>query len=201
MKFQVLSAATLVASAAAAPSLRVRQTNSTVPDGTPFNLVSIRSGSDLQYAAFSASNGGLALNAKEQGATCANGESQEYATFVLNQGELSLYTPANVTQTLYTDRSGMGQGVLQYSTQPGGYLPGRNSETKGWVVDQYGDLTFDGASLIACPSRLGGGYSVWVSAGTATPGYNQNCTGIAARTSVSTEPKACTYSFTPATII
>lgn len=199
MKFQILSSAALIASAAAAPSLRVRQTNSTVADGTPFNLVSIRSGSNLQYASFSAVQGGLALNAKEQGATCANGAEQDYATFVLNQGELSLYTPANVTQKLYTDRSGMGQGVLQYSTQPGGYLPGRNSETKGWVVDQYGDLTFDGASLIACPSSVAGAYSVWVSAGTATPGYNQNCTGIAARTSVATEPNACTYTFTPAT--
>ncbi|KAL1869619.1 hypothetical protein Daus18300_005473 [Diaporthe australafricana] len=197
MKFQVLAAATMVASATAAPRMHARQSNGTVPDGTPFSMLSIRSGSDLQYATFSASQGGLALNAgAEQGATCANGE-QEYATFVLNQGELSLYTPANVTQTLYTDRSGMGQGVLQYSTQPGGYLPGRNSETKGWVVDQYGDLTFDGASLIACPN--GDSYSVWVSAGVANPGGSSNCTGIAVRTSVATEPNACTYTFTPAT--
>ncbi|KAH8767442.1 hypothetical protein F5883DRAFT_555026 [Diaporthe sp. PMI_573] len=198
MKFQVLSAATLVASAAAAPSLRMRQTNSTVPDGTPFNMLSIRSGSDLQYASFAAVQGGLALHVEEQGATCSNGAEQEYATFVLNQGELSLYTPANLTQTLYTDRSGMGQGVLQYSTQPGGYLPGRNSETKGWVVDQYGDLTFAGASLIACPSSIDGAYSVWVSAGVTSPGGNSNCTGIAVRTSVATEPVACTYTFTPA---
>lgn len=199
MKFQILSSAALIASAAAAPSLRVRQTNSTVPDGTPFTLVSIRSGSNLQYASFSAVRGGLALNAQEQGATCANGAEQNFATFVLNQGEMSLYTPANVTQKLYTDRSGMGQGVLQYSTQPGGYLPSRNSETKGWVVDQYGDLTFDGASLIACPSSIAGAYSVWVGTGTATPGYNQNCTGIAARTFVATEPLACTYTFTALT--
>lgn len=198
MKFQVLSAATLVASAAAAPSLRVRQSNGTVPDGTPFNMLSIRSGSDLQYASFAAVQGGLALNVKEQGATCSNGADQEYATFFLQDGELSLYTPGNVTQKLYTDRSGMGQGVLQYSTQPGGYLPGRNSETKGWVVDQYGDITFDGASLLACPSSVAGAYSVWVSAGVANPA-GQNCTGIAVRTSVATEPVACTYTFTPAT--
>lgn len=197
MKFQVLAAATLVASATAAPRMHARQSNGTVPDGTPFSLLSIRSGSDLQYATFSASQDGLALNAATQGATCQSGE-QEYATFVLNQGELSLYTPANVTQTLYTDRSGMGQGVLQYSTQPGGYLPGRNSETKGWVVDQYGDLTFDGDSLIACP-RVDSSYSVWVSTGVASPGGNSNCTGIAVRTSVATEPNACTYTFTPAT--
>ncbi|KAJ0116647.1 hypothetical protein N8I77_002958 [Diaporthe amygdali] len=197
MKFQVLSAATMVASAAAFPALHARQ-NGTVPDGTPFSLVSIRSGSDLQYASFSAVQGGLALNVEEQGATCEKGE-QNYATFVLNQGELSLYTPANVTQTLYTDRSGMGQGVLQYSTQPGGYLPGRNSETKGWTVDQYGDLTFDGASLIACPTDVGSAYSVWVSAGVTNPGGNTDCVGVAVRTSVSTDPNACTYTYTPAT--
>ncbi|KAK7702570.1 hypothetical protein SLS64_009533 [Diaporthe eres] len=196
MKFQVLSAAAIVASASAAPSLVARQ-NGTIPDGTPFNLVSIRSGSNLQYASFSAVQGGLALNAPEQGADCLKGE-QNYATFSLSQGELLLYTPGTVEQKLYTDRSGMGQGVLQYSTQPGGYLPGRNSETKGWVLDQYNDLTFDGASLVACPSSVAGAYSVWVSTGTATPGYNQNCTGIAARATVATEPNACTYTFTAA---
>lgn len=195
MKFQILSAASIVASAAAAPSLVARQ-NGTIPDGTPFNLVSIRSGSNLQYASFSAVRGGLALNAPEEGADCVDGE-QNYATFSLSQGELLLYTPGDVQQKLYTDRSGMGQGVLQYSTQPGGYLPGRNSETKGWQLDQYGDLTFDGASLLACPSSIAGASSVWISTGAASPGGNSNCTGIAARATVATEPVACTYSFTP----
>lgn len=195
MKFQVLTSAAMVASAAAAPSLVVRQ-NGTIPDGTPFNLVSVRSGSDLQYASFSAVQGGLALNVEEQGADCLNGE-QNYATFSLSQGELLLYTPDTVEQKLYTDRSGMGQGVLQYSTQPGGYLPGRNSETKGWTLDQYGDLTFDGASLLACPSSTEGAYSVWVDADVTAPGGQGGCVGIAARATVATELNACTYTYTP----
>lgn len=198
MKFQVATAA-LAATAAAAPNMRVvRQNNGTVPDGTPFNMVSIRSGSNLQYASFSAVEGGLALNVKEQGATCLNGPDQEYATFFLSQGELNLYTPGNVTQKLWTDRSGMGQGVLQYSTSPGGEGPVRNAETKGWVVDQYGDLTFDGASLLACPSSISGAYSIWVSAGVTAPAGNSNCTGIAVRTSIANEPVACTYTYRPA---
>ncbi|KAG8158080.1 hypothetical protein KVR01_011841 [Diaporthe batatas] len=198
MKFQIATAA-LAATAAAAPNLRViRQNNGTVPDGTPFNMVSIRSGSNLQYASFSAEQGGLGLNVKEQGATCSNGAEREYATFFLSQGELNLYTPGNVTQKLYVDRSGMGQGVLGYTTSPGGYGPGRNSETKGWVIDQYGDLTFAGAGFLACPS-FDGAYSVWVSAGVAAPGGISNCTGIAVRTTVANEPVACTYSYTPAT--
>lgn len=196
MKFQVLTSAAMVASAAAAPSLVARQ-NGTIPDGTPFNLVSIRSGSDLQYASFSAVQGGLALSVEDQGADCLKGE-QNYATFSLSQGELLLYTPGTVEQKLYTDRSGMGQGVLQYSTQPGGYLPGRNSETKGWTLDQYGDLTFDGVSLLACPSSIEGAYSVWVSAGVTAPGGQDGCVGIAARATVATEPNACTYTYTAA---
>jgi hypothetical protein len=199
MKFQVLAAAALASTAAAAPSLRYRQSNGTVTDGTPFNMVSIRSGSNLQYSPFMAKDGGLVLNAKDQGASCSNGAQQEkYATFFLKDGELNLYTPSNVTQKLFTDRSGMGQGILQYSTQPGGYMPTRNSETKGWAVDQVGDLTFDGAGMLACPSS-GGAYSVWVSTGSVSPGGNSNCTGINVRTAVAPSPVACTYSFRPAT--
>jgi len=201
MKYQILSAAAaLVASAAAAPRLQYRQQNVTIADGTPFALLSIRSGSDLQYGSFSAANGGLLINAPEQGATCEKGD-QGYATFYLNQGELNLYTPANITQKLYTDRSGMGQGVLQYSTSPGGYGPGRNSETKGWAVDRYGDLTFDGASLLACRDGASGPYSVWVSAGVTNPAGYANCTGIAVRTSVIADPNACIYTYTPITPI
>lgn len=200
MKAQFIAASSLIASAAAAPALQARQTNSTtIPDNTPFGLISIRSGSDVHFSTFSASNGGLALNVADQGATCES--ETNTATFFLSNGSLFLYTPSNITQELYTDRSGMGQGVLQYSTQPGGYLPGRNSETTGWVVDSTGDLTFDGSSLIACPrsanTTTDSSWSLWVSAGVTNPGGYSNCLGIGARTVEATEPIACTYSYTP----
>lgn len=193
MKFITL--ASLLSSAAAAPALQYRQTNSTIPDNTPFGLVSIRSGSALQYGSFSAAQNGLAINLENQGATCAS--ETNTATFYLSKGALYLYTPTNVTQQIYTDRSGMGQGVVQYSTTPGGYQAGKNSETTGWELDTVGDLTFKGASLIACPRGNTTTYSVWVDAGVTNPGYNSNCLGIVARAVASTEAVTCTYDYTP----
>lgn len=197
MKFQILAAA-FAASAAAAPSKQARQANSTIGDNEPFSLLSIRSGSSLQYASFSAAQNSLLISLPDQGATCDSADPN-YATFYLSQGALYLSTPSNVTQELYTDRSGMGQGVLQYSTTPGGYQAGRNSETTGWVIDEAGDLTFDGSSFVACPDSIDGSWSVWLSTGVANPAGNVNCTGIGARTVASASPDVCTYSYTSAT--
>lgn len=194
MKFITL--ASLLTSVAAAPALQTRQSNSTaIPDNTPFGLVSIRSGSDLQYGAFSASQNGLAINLDSQGATCDR--ETNTATFYLSEGALFLLTPANITQQVYTDRSGMGQGVTQYSTKPGGYGPGRNAETVGWELDAVGDLTFDGAGIIACPRANTTTYSVWVNAGVANPGFSSNCLGVVARAVPATDPIVCTYNYTP----
>ncbi|ROW02509.1 hypothetical protein VMCG_06001 [Cytospora schulzeri] len=200
MKFQLLTAA-FAASAAAAPSLRIRQTNSTsstIGDNEPFGLVAIRSGSSLQYSSFTAAENSILLDLPSQNATCAS-DTANYATFYLSGGALYLWTPSNVTQELYTDRSGMGQGVLQYSTTPGGYQPGRNSETTGWQIDEAGDLAFDGASFIACPDSIDGAWSIWVSAGVPNPGGNSNCVAVAARAISGAPSGACTYTYTPIT--
>lgn len=195
MQFTILAAATLATAVSAAPANV--GTRAAIADNTPFGLIAIRSGSDIQYSPVNAAKGSLFLQLPAQNATC-EATSDNTATFVLNNGTLSLYTPSTINQTLYTDRSGMGQGVLKYSTAPGGYGPGRNSETQGWVVDDAGDLTFAGSSLLACPNSIDGAYSLWVSAGSTSPAGNSNCTGIAARTSVITTPNACTYTFTAA---
>lgn len=198
MKFQILAAASMVASAAAAPALHTRQTNSTIADNTPFGLMALRSASAVHFAGFSAAKGGLAAGLDNQNATCET--ETNTATFYLSNGALFLYTPSNITQELYTDRSGMGQGVLQYSTSPGGYDATRNSETTGWAVDASGDLTFAGSSLLACTSNVNGTtgpWSIWVSTGVTNPGGYASCLGISARTVEVTEPNACTYSFTP----
>lgn len=192
MKFITL--ASLLTSAAAAPALQQRQSNSTIPDNTPFGLISIRSGSDLQYSSFAAAQGGLAISLGDQGATCESDINT--ATFYLSQGALYLYTPSNVTQQVYTDRSGMGQGVVQYSTTPGGPQPGKNSETTGWELDTTGDLTFKGVDFIACPRGNSSTYSVWVSAGVVNPGGSSNCVGIVARAVPATNPISCTYTYT-----
>ncbi|ROV98493.1 hypothetical protein VPNG_08551 [Cytospora leucostoma] len=204
MKFQIL-AATFAACAAAAPHMQYRQTNGTSTNGTapigdnqPFGLVAIRSGSELQYASFSAAQNGLLLDLPAQNATCSSSPAPNYATFYLSEGALYLQTPSNITQELYTDRSGMGQGVLEYSTTPGGYQAGRNSETTGWAIDESGDLTFDGSSFIACSGSIDNSWSVWVEAGNPNPAGLDNCVGIAARTVTATDNVACTYGYTPA---
>lgn len=198
MKFQILAAA-FAASAAAAPSLRMRQTNGTssIGDNQPFGLVAIHSGSAIQYSSFGAAQNSILVDVPSQNATCTSG-SADFATFSLTNGALYLWTPAETTQELYTDRSGMGQGILQYSTTPGGYLPGKNSETTGWKIDESGDLTFDGDGLIACPNSIDGAWSVWTSAGVANPGGNSDCVGINARAVASNSADTCTYTYTKA---
>lgn len=197
MKFQILAAA-FAASAAAAPSLRTRQTNSTIGDNQPFGLVAIRSGSPIQYTSFSASQNNLFVDLPAQNATCTS-DGVDFATFYLSGGALYLLTPDDITQELYTDLSGMGQGVLQYATTPGGSQPGRNSQTVGWQIDETGDLNFDGSSLLACPGFTDGAWSVWVSAGIDSPAGNTGCLSIAARAIASDAPDACTYTYTPVT--
>ncbi|POS74869.1 cell wall protein PhiA [Diaporthe helianthi] len=202
MKFQVVTAAAaLAATAGATPNMQVRQTgnfpgNNTVPDNTPFTILSIRTESELQYASLSASQDGLFLLAQEQGATCPNGEQQNSATFFLSKGELNLYTPSGVTQKFYTDRTIMGDGILQYRTSPGGRET-QGSESRGWGFDEYGNLDFIGASLVACPSS-NGAYSVWVWTGVANPGGNADCVGVNFRATIINDPVPCTYSYTPA---
>lgn len=198
MKAQILAASSIIACAAAAPAVQARQSNVTIADNTPFGLLALRSASAVHFASFSATEGGLVLKATDQGATCE--AETETAQFYLSAGALYLYTPSNITQEIYTDRSGMGQGVLQYSTTPGGYLQPRNAETVGWALDSVGDLTFDGSSLLACPSSANNTeapWSLWVSTGVSSPGGNTGCLGISSRASVATEPNRCTYTYTP----
>lgn len=202
MKF--LTVAALATSVAAIPTWRTRYSNRTITDNTPFALLAIRSGNELQYSPFSASQGSLVLNdPSAKDAVCATTTTSGAATFYLSNGALYLYTPANITQELYTDRSGMGQGMLQYSTTPGGSLPGRNSETTGWMFDAVNDIVFSSnSSFVACPAALNatsGPYSVWLNTGVTNPGSNLNCVGIAARAVPVAKRNACTYSYTPKT--
>lgn len=195
MQFAIL-AASIIATASAAPSLI--QTRQTIADGKPFGLVVLATGSPVHVSPVAAASNGLALKLAKQGAADCTANT---AYFVLKEGALQLYTPEGITQELYTDRSGMGQGVLQYSTQPGGLLPGKNAETVGWAIDGSGDLTFDGSSFIACPSdpaNTDAEWNLWVAAGVKNPGFSEGCVGVSARAMVGTEAQTCTYSYTKA---
>ncbi|KAM0551735.1 hypothetical protein ACHAPJ_008302 [Fusarium lateritium] len=156
----------------------------------PFELLAV--GCDpIQFAGFNAAKSSLFLELPQQGATCDT-QADSFATFRLTkETELYLYSTENPPQKIYVDRSGMGQGKVGYVT--GAEPPPKNAETKGWKIDESGNLTLDGAGFIACPHSIEGAWSVWVSAGVANPGGNKKCLGFSAQVSEATDPKSCLY--------
>ncbi|KAK6859217.1 hypothetical protein PG995_005070 [Apiospora arundinis] len=155
-----------------------------------FGVLSIASGTPLQYAGWSASQRGLFNHGAAQQASCDKGLAQEFATFQLTDaGELYLYSTSNPRQQVFVDRSGMGQGIIGYTT---GVEPTpRNAERTGFSVED-GHLKFDGNDFQACPGYAEGSYKVWL-AGTTNPGGNSNCTAVAARIQTISEPVGCLY--------
>ncbi|EEU45673.1 hypothetical protein Neosp_004432 [[Neocosmospora] mangrovei] len=157
-----------------------------------FEAMALRSASPIHFSAIQASKSFLSLNLAKQGASCDK-KSDNHAVFNLVGDELYLYKTDNPPQQLYVDRSGMGQGVLGYTTGAQG-IPSK-AERKGWKIDKSGNLNFNGAGFIACPNskKAGGSWSVWVDAGNANPGGNKGCLGFTARTIKTTTPNSCEY--------
>ncbi|KAK2471194.1 hypothetical protein H9L39_17557, partial [Fusarium oxysporum f. sp. albedinis] len=160
-------------------------------------LMALRSGSKVHFAPFSAAHAGLLLNLPDgaQGADCGpgGGYPNNRATFRINdEGELLLNSVGLIQQRFYTDRSGMGQGILQYNN--GTSLP-RNAETKGWKIDKAGNLNFaDTDGFTVCPNGVDGSWNVWIPTGNAHPGNtNVNCTSVHARTVEVENPPSCLY--------
>ncbi|KAF5676147.1 ferric reductase Fre2p [Fusarium heterosporum] len=178
MQFKTLFTASLLSGLAfAAPSEKATKSCEKT-----FDLVALRSASDIHFTRFSASQGGFQLGLPEdkQKAKC-KGDSHGIANFRIKDGELYLYNTGKEQQKVYTDRSGMGQGVLQYSSK--GSIS-KNAESKGWKVTKSGDLVFgkDNASFIACPNGPDKSWNVWVYVGNDRPGYSEKeCLGFTAR--------------------
>ncbi|WYZ38512.1 hypothetical protein EsH8_III_000426 [Colletotrichum jinshuiense] len=184
-------------SGAAVPNVYGRQangtTNGTAPglaDGATFQLMALRSASPVHFSRFQAAKSSIFLQLPSQNATC-DAEDTGAATFYLKDGGLYLYAASATPQQLYADRSGMGQGKLGYTT--GAQPAPRNGERTGFTLDQYGDLTLDGASFLACPNSIEGSWAVWVSAGVANPAGNTGCLGVAVRAVEVAEPNSCSY--------
>ncbi|KAG5664952.1 hypothetical protein KAF25_008686 [Fusarium avenaceum] len=178
MQFKTLFTASLLSGLAlAAPSEKAKTCDEKV-----FDLVALRSGSDIHFTRFSASLGGFQLGLPEdkQKATC-KGNAHGIANFRLKDGELYLYSTDKKQQKVYTDRSGMGQGVLQYSSDGN---VSKNGESKGWKIDKSGNLVFgtDNAGFIACPNGPSDSWNVWIYTGRDRPGYSEKeCLGFSAR--------------------
>ncbi|KAI0098017.1 hypothetical protein GGR51DRAFT_539020 [Nemania sp. FL0031] len=171
-------------------------TSTAVVPGDKFGLLALRSASPIHFAEFSAALSSIFLNLPAQNATCDNGSTPttaDSATFTLSEdGALYLYAASATPQQLYVDRSGMGQGKLGYTT--GAQPAPRNGERTAFAIDEYGDLSFNGAGFIACPNSIDGAWSVWVDAGVANPAGNSGCLGLSARTvKIADTPNSCLY--------
>ncbi|KAF5667665.1 hypothetical protein FDENT_12060 [Fusarium denticulatum] len=199
MQFKTLFAASLLGLAAAAPAQECK-TGPAKPSSSPtpktFGLVALRSASPIHFATFSAAQNGFLLNLPKdkQNATCS-GKSSGSAVFRLSEGELYLYNTGKKQQRVYTDRSGMGQGVLQYATETKDPLP-ESFQTKGWKIDKAGNLNFDNASgFTACRNGPDGSWTVWIQTGAAKPGNTDaECLGFNARVAEIEQPTSCVYS-------
>lgn len=157
-----------------------------------FEALALRSASPIHFNAVQASKSFLFLNRAKQGASCDK-QTDNHAVFELDKGELFLYKTDNPPQQLYVDRSGMGQGLVGYTT--GLQSPPSKAERKGWKIDKKGNLTFKGAPFIACPNskKPGGSWSVWVNAGVESPAGNKRCLGFVVRAIETDTPTGCLY--------
>jgi len=185
MQFNILAAASLFAMVSASPVTRA------LAPHAAFNLMVLRSGSEVHFSYFQAALGNIFLHLPGKTPNCG-GNFNGNAIFTLTDaGELYLYTD-NPPQELYTVRSWMGQGVFGYTT---GVQPApANAERTGWVLDSSNDLTLDGAGFIACPNSIDDSWSVWVDAGVSNPAGNSDCVGITVRAVEVAEPTKCMYS-------
>lgn len=143
-----------------------------IKDNDVFRMYSLRTGTPIQFGIIQAANNGLYVNTPQQNASC--GVEHNYASFQLSNGTLNLYT-APPYQTMYVDRSGMGQGLIQYTT---GVQPApKYAERNGWVINKdsqlvWRDATGHDANFQACAPATGGGYSVWLSGMPNPAGYS-----------------------------
>ncbi|EHA49473.1 hypothetical protein MCOR27_000905 [Pyricularia oryzae] len=187
MQFTVASVLSVLAATAAA--LPASSNSSAIPDGTKFNLLSLRSASPVHFAYFQAAHRGLLVKLPEQGANCTGGNdiSNNLATFYIKDKGLYLYGPDGCeTQQIFTDLSGMGQGVIQYTTGDQG-LP-RNAQRGPFTIDADGNLRVADFGFVACPS-FNQSYSI-----RAGGGGSDDCLGISARVVPAADPGACVYS-------
>ncbi|KAI2625215.1 hypothetical protein GGS21DRAFT_493703 [Xylaria nigripes] len=164
-----------------------------IRSGDKFSLMSIRPSSAVHLAQFQAALGSIFLYLPSQNATCNNGTKANYATFTLSKdGALYLYSEHGARQQIYVDRSGMGQGRLGFTT--GSAHGPRNGERKAFLINRFGDLTFNGDAFIACPGSIDEAWSVWVNVGRPNPGLNSGCIGFIGRTvGISGTPNSCAY--------
>ena len=208
MKFTTVtiaySAAAFVTASPCQPAPSSTPTSS-IKDGDIFQLDAVGAHGLIQNTYFQAYDRGLNLDGR-QGAPCTNNAglstSVNFAQFYLNNGTLFLSGRDQQAKKFFVDRSGMGQGVIQYTSGPAN---GRYFEISGWKTTPEGYLVFNGGgtaedtSFQACPLN-DGSFHIWLSAagGEATnPAGNTDCFPIGAKINKITDESqyvVCQYS-------
>lgn len=156
-----------------------------------FGVLSIHSGSEVQYAGWSATQNAI-WNLAEQKPSCDRNERPQFATFWINKEDngLYLYSSNNPPNQLWVDRSGMGQGKMGYTVGVA-TPPPKNSERGPFTITD-GHLQFDGSDFLACSGYDNGAYEIFVDVGIEHPAGN-NCTAIAAKVLETKTPIGCQY--------
>lgn len=193
MQFTTL-ALTAATCAMAAPAPQSAGQPNLNPDLVIFSVTTQQPGGKLQANGWGAMKKGIYTGVSPQeDASCTDGEFHQFATFVLNKadkGTLSLYTDGKPWQELFVDRSGMGQGIMQYTT--GAEPAPRNAERTGWAIDENRVLSFAGSDkFLACPGGPNNSFRVLPYVGISSPAGYSNCTEITALAQISSpDPKA-----------
>jgi hypothetical protein len=186
IKMQYKALVFFASMAAALPAPQIQ-----TPTGNePFGLIAMHSGSAVHLQSLTASKGSIKVGGT-QDATCASKSPNNSATFFLSNGGMGLFTSDATPQQVWTDRSGMGQGVTGYTS--GAQKAPRNGEYVPFSIDGQGNIVFDGTSPQACPINGGAdGWSIWFS-DAKKPGYNEGCIGVALMAVKAETPVRCVY--------
>ncbi|KAF1916815.1 hypothetical protein BDU57DRAFT_556956 [Ampelomyces quisqualis] len=206
MKYTIATIAAVTLALASAKDCNLPPISEAAVAGDVFKLVALpKVANEIECAPFQAKNNNLLIGADFQSANCTTRLPRDHASFVLNgQGLLFLYTgdtPDNFqTQQMFVDRSGMGQGQIQYTTGNAAGI-GRNQERGPFKITETSDLVFDNGNGVvtafqACPPGKGyelSGWKVWL-AGNPKPGGSEGCVELNARAVKEAKPEACEYS-------
>jgi hypothetical protein len=107
MASKILTIAALFMAAVSASPATARSTGTTIPAGTPFTLMALRSASGVHFQSFQAAHNSIFAGLPSQNASCDAGVVSPAVFTLTEAGELFLYTK-NPPQELFADRSGMG---------------------------------------------------------------------------------------------
>ncbi|KAI1344178.1 cell wall protein PhiA [Xylariaceae sp. FL0016] len=168
-----------------------QSTGGKIPADAAFNLqIDSTTDSSLQFLGLSAALNNILINYNSQNASCATTNNVYTATFYLKDSGLYLYSTSATPQQLFADRSGMGQGIIQYTT--GAQPAPKNAERGPFALDNSNVLTMDGSNFVACPNEDGSS-SIWSDVGLDTPGGREGCVDVTIRANQAPAPVSCSY--------